>query len=209
MVDLKEKCCIISGSPCADFPENFDFENCFIYCADGGYRYAEKFGIKPDILIGDFDTCPEALESSNEIKRYKPEKDETDTMLAVLDAEKRGFKEINILAALGGRFDHTFANIQTLAYVFSKGMTGYILDKKNIITMQKAGREEYLKKEGYYFSLFAYENVENLTIKGAEYNAENIDLKQNFPLGVSNKITDEKCIIEFKSGILLVIFSKD
>ena len=88
-------------------------------------------------------------------------------------------------------------------------MTGYILDKKNIITMQKAGREEYPKKEGYYFSLFAYENVENLTIKGAEYNAENIDLKQNFPLGVSNKITDEKCIIEFKSGILLVIFSKD
>ena len=32
-------------------------DNDFIICADGGYNHAEKMGIVPDVLIGDFDSA--------------------------------------------------------------------------------------------------------------------------------------------------------
>lgn len=205
-----DKCYIFSGAPDASFPEKTDYSDGFIYCADGGYKYAEKFNIIPDVLIGDFDTCPEALKSDFYAEKYNTKKDETDTMLAVMDAIDKGFEEINIFAALGGRFDHTIANVQTLSYILKSGRKGYIYDKNNIVTMQGKGKTEYFQREGYYFSIFAYsEVVKNLTITGAEYNTEKLDLYQTFPLGVSNRIVDEYCSVEFDDGILLVVFSKD
>lgn len=191
-------------------PEDFSFEDAFIYCADGGINHALRLGIVPDAVVGDFDTYKDKIPFECEIIRCRAEKDETDTYIAAADALKRGFCEIHILAALGARFDHAYANIQTLFYIFSCGAAGFIEDEQNIITMQLPGQRLYPKRSGYYFSLFSYTpEVRDLTIKGTKYEAENITLKSFFPLGVSNEINKDFAAVTSAEGILLVIYSRD
>jgi thiamine pyrophosphokinase len=210
MKESEKECIIISGAPSSTFPKDINFEKSFVYCADYGCRYAEKLGITPDIVIGDFDTYPKGKETGCETLEYSSHKDETDTMLCVMNALGKGFKKIRILSALGGRFDHMFANIQTLDYIFSNGAVGFIEDENNIITMQYKSEEKYIKREKYYFSLFAYnQKVSSVTIEGTEYTADNIELENNFPLGVSNRIVDEYATVKKGDGKLLVVYSKD
>ena len=115
-----KKCVIFAGGDfeIADFAERD--RGLFAICADGGYRHAESVGLKPDVFIGDFDSFDGLLPENIEVHRSVPEKDDTDTMLAVKYAIENNFNYIIIYGGLGGRFDHTFANIQTLIYAFEK-----------------------------------------------------------------------------------------
>ena len=109
-----KKCYIFAGSPEAKC-SGVEFDSSrYVICADGGYILAKKMGIEPDVIIGDFDTYKSRLPENCEIIRHPEEKDDTDTMLAVKLALNRGFKHIVICGAIGGRLDHTMANIQSL-----------------------------------------------------------------------------------------------
>ena len=66
-----------------------------ILAADGGYRHCQAAGLKPDLLLGDFDSL-ETLPPGLETRTFPPEKDDTDTMLAVKTALDRGCEEIYI-----------------------------------------------------------------------------------------------------------------
>lgn len=92
----------------------------YIVCLDGGYDIALAQGIRPDLLLGDFDSVSADLpagEDANgiEIRRYPPEKDYTDLELAfrVLDPGKT--PELLVIGGLGGRLDQTAINLQMLA----------------------------------------------------------------------------------------------
>ena len=202
-------CCIFAGGVI----ENYDFinfpEESFVICADAGYKHALSVGIKPDCLIGDFDTFKGSMPENLEIIKFPPEKDDTDTMLAVKYAIAKGFKDIRIYGALGGRFDHAFANLQTLEYILRNGAEGMLIDEKNTILMQSAGKHRYNRRDGY-FSVFAVsERAEGVSISGCKYCLENGCLERNFPLGVSNVITESYAEISVEKGILLICFSKD
>ena len=75
-------------------------------------------GLNPDVLIGDLDSASESevekvRPAQGQVIQYPVHKDETDLELAVLAAIQRGYREILILGALGGRLDMTLANIST------------------------------------------------------------------------------------------------
>ena len=204
------KCYIFAGSPDAKCSElGFD-SNRYVICADGGYALAKKLGIKPDVLIGDFDTYKKTLPDDCEVIRHPEQKDDTDTMLAVKLALNRGFKHIVICGATGGRMDHTIANIQTLRYILGHGAYGELIDDGNHVTMQGPGIKVYSRMNGYYFSMFAYtEECSGITATGFQYPLKDAVLKSSFPLGVSNKVTGKSGIISLEKGILLIIYSKD
>ena len=112
-------CVILAGGDAGNIKtlavENFR-KNGIIIAADRGYKLAEELGIIPDVFVGDFDSFDGDIPESVEIHRSIPEKDDTDTMLAVKLAIEKGCTNILLLGGMGGRFDHTFANIQTLVY---------------------------------------------------------------------------------------------
>lgn len=202
-------CCIFAGGVI----ENYDFieipKESFVICADAGYRHTINMGITPDCIVGDFDTFKGSLPENCEIFRFPPEKDDTDTMLAVKYAVSNGFKNIRIYGATGGRFDHTFANLQTLEYILENGAEGMIIDEKNIILMQSSGKRFYNRRNGY-FSVFAIsDKAEGVNISGCKYCLENGCLERSFPLGVSNVITESRAEISVEKGILLICFSQD
>ena len=175
-----------------------------IICADGGYAHAKRFGIKPDIIVGDFDSYDYHDLPNVEIITAPTHKDDTDTLMAVKTALEEGADSIILVGALGGRFDHTYANIQTLAYALKKGVHMEISDGKNIIMLLKPGGHK-IKRGGKYFSIFAFtEKLDIKKLSGTAYPLECAVLTNSYPLGVSNEFTEECAEIEISDGIALV-----
>lgn len=184
----------------------------YVISADAGFVYAEKFGYKTDCLLGDFDTLENLSQREKvaEFLKFKCEKDDTDTMLAVKHALKMNFDEIYIFGALGGRFDHTFANIQALDFIASHQKKGVILNKNEYITVLSDGEYKFKKLDDFTFSVFSLSNETNgIYERGFKYTLENATLTRDFPLGVCNEITDDYGKISFKNGRILIVMSRN
>lgn len=182
-------------------------DDAYIIAADSGYNTVKKLGFTPNLTLGDFDSLKEKP-VCGEIMTVAAEKDDTDTMLAVKTALDRGFNDISIVGALGGRLDHTFANIQTLAYILQHGGFGRLIGENDTVELLNTGEYSYERKDGMYLSLFSYGETAVITSRGTKYDLRSHTLDNTFPLGVSNEITDDKCRISVHKGQLLVIFSK-
>lgn len=183
---------------------------------DGGARFFYESGIAPDLLVGDFDSLPLEIlqyyeERGTEILRFCPQKDETDTQLALCMAIDRNCKEIFILGATGTRIDHVIGNIQILAQARKKGANAWLIDACNRIHLVKS-QESIRKNEqfGTYVSFFPWTTtVEGLTLTGFAYPLENAVIDSESSLTVSNEITEETAHISYQKGLLLMIESKD
>ncbi len=181
-------------------------EDALLICADCGYRHAEKLGLHPDVLMGDFDSYTAALPEHCEILRHPAEKDETDTMLAVWYGRDRGCTEFHIYGAFGGaRLDHSIANLQMLHHMAEQGLHGTLYDGGTAVTVQTAGTGCYPRTKGY-LSLFSLtDECTGLTVTGVKYPLEQGRLTNAFPLGVSNEILAENAEITLESGVLLIV----
>lgn len=197
---------IFSGGEVHDY-SFIDTKADLVICADRGIVHAEKLGITPDIITGDFDSYIGEIPPCREVFRCVPEKDDTDTMLAVKLALKRGADNIRLYGATGGRFDHTFANVQTLIYAHENNCKMSVHDENNIIALQGVGTEKYEKYKDWYFSVFSV--TEKLYVKkmtGVKYPVEDYVFTQGFPLGVSNEITGT-AVITIEKGLALIVRS--
>lgn len=196
---LKEPICTITE------PTRFDL----VLCADTAYLAAEAEGITPDIVIGDFDHGKaEALTNVKNTVRVPCEKDDTDTMLCIKYAIEKGADQLTILGGIGGRLDHTFANLQTLAYIEAHGARGRLISEDNEAFLVRSDAT-VTRREGWYLSVFAYDSVcTGVTLKGTKYEVDGVSLTTAFPLGVSNEIMADKALISVQNGTLLVILSK-
>lgn len=203
-----KECWIFGSAEIKDYSKYSVSQDAFVIAADGGYTHLRNMGINPDLILGDFDSIKEELPSDCEIITVPSEKDDTDMMLAVKKAIERGCREITICGALGGRLDHTIANLQTLEYIFDHGGNGRIFSEDNIIFFQGKGKKSYPKMNGFYFSVFAVTENITLTLSGTKYNITEHILERKFPLGVSNEIFEKEAVCDVKSGKLLVIYSK-
>ncbi len=185
----------------------------FVICADAGYKNALKFAIGVDLLVGDFDSLKSGVNKfDGEIMRFEPEKDDTDTLIAVKEALKRGYKTILIFGALGGRFDHSFANISVLSYIANNAAKGWLISSEAAITLIKdCATAISVKNSAKYknLSVFAYGGVaKKVIIEGCKYNVKDIDLTPDFPIGVSNEIMEETAYIGTKKGQLVIMVTK-
>ncbi|MBR7082521.1 MAG: thiamine diphosphokinase [Clostridia bacterium] len=177
-----------------------------VICADASFDTAKHAKLAPDVVIGDFDhgSAPDF----NKIIRVPREKDDTDTMLCIKYAVSHGADEILIAGGVGGRLDHTIANIQSLAYAEKYGVHAVLKDERNAAFFI-IGNARVARESGSYLSLFAYGGDSTVTIKGTKYDAERVTLTVDFPLGVSNEITSSEAEIIVHSGSVLAIVSRE
>ena len=178
-------------------------------CADSGLRLCQRLGLRPDLVLGDFDSLGSVPESLPHMT-VPVEKDDTDTLLAARVALEKGFRDIRIFGAFGGRLDHTLANIQTLEFLLEHGAEGVLVSSDNYAVLQKGGTaRSYPRIGGFSFSVFALsERCSGVTITGTYYPLENGTLTRSFPLGVSNHITADSAAVSVDSGILLIVGSR-
>ncbi len=210
-----KKCTIISGAP----NDNIEFltknvdASSFIICADSGYVRLLKAGIKPNLIIGDFDSSNKPDNIDSDIVILPCEKAYCDTFECVQYAVKEGFKEIELFFALGSRFDHSFANVLSLKYCFDNGVKCSIIDDKNRLTLISGTYSFTSDYEN--FSLFAlFGDCKGVKISGAYYNQsfydlDSMDINVADQFAVSNYIVDDLCTITIDDGILLLVESND
>ncbi len=182
----------------------FPTENDYVIAADGGYKHCVRFGITPDIVIGDFDSTKKPELDNVEV--HPVMKDDTDTMLAIKHGFEKGYKYFYIYGGIGGeRTDHTIANIQSLGYIAEHGGMGFLIgDRENFVVI-KDTHMSFNGKSGDEFSVFAFGGIaEGVCEIGAEYLLENATLSPFYPLGVSNKFVGEEVIVSVKKGCLLI-----
>lgn len=177
----------------------------FIICADGGLKYAEEYNIIPDMVVGDFDSYGYVPRFENIIV-HPVEKNETDTHLALNIGLEKGYKNFVMFAMLGGRLDHTYANLQLLSYLCSKGAKGRLIGKNEEITMIKNSSLTFSKDEKGIISVFSFSpESRNITIKGFKYEVENFTMYSSYPRGVSNEFDGREAVISTDDGELLII----
>ncbi len=178
----------------------------FVIAADGGYLHTVALGIKPDLVLGDFDSLDELPENEN-IQKYKCEKNETDMVLAVSEGLKRGYTVFHICGGTGGRFEHTLANLQTLVCLSRRGDVGYLYDDGRILTAVTDGEIHFDVACSGYVSAFAYGGeAKGVNEKGLKYSLNNATLTDDFPLGVSNEFTGNDAYISVEQGTLIVVY---
>ncbi|MBO5254014.1 MAG: thiamine diphosphokinase, partial [Clostridia bacterium] len=168
-----KKCMIIGAAPVISKKvfEEFDPAAYFVICADAGYDTAVQYGIRPDLIIGDFDSSREKLPRDIRTFKLPVQKDETDTMAAVMVGFKLGYTSFVLVGCLGGtRFDHSIANINVLLYIANKGGSGVICEEDTKIFVLHGGRLVLTELKGATVSVFPFDGTScNLTYDGLEY----------------------------------------
>ena len=211
-------------------------------CCDGGLDRAMELGIKPTILLGDFDsaehftiseysdyTVQGSSDSDNDFDAQTPddvnsntstddeaelvvlpqEKDATDTEAAVDLAYNRGARVITIVGGLGGRLDHTLANLGVLAKYLGQADI-FIIDGDNFVRMLAPGSHMIVSAGYDYLGLMPFGGpVTGLTLRNVKYPLDNCDIDGMSSLTTSNEITEDPARISFESGKLLIIQSND
>lgn len=188
-----------------------------IIAVDNGLKILDEVKIKPNHIVGDFDTVDEKIlnlykeNASIKIHRFNPIKDNTDTDIAIRLAVELKSEHVIILGAIGTRIDHVLGNIQVLKYAMDNEVECKIIDENNEI--QLINKTKILKKKEInkkYISLIPLtEKVEHLNLKGFKYELENGTLTIGSSLGISNEIIEEEAKIQFNDGILIMINSSD
>ena len=181
----------------------------FVIAADAGIRYLEQRGFTADLVIGDFDSLNDIPVHPN-TKELNPEKDDTDMLAAVREGIKSGYSVFHIYCGMGGRIDHTIANIQTLAHLSQNGTQGFLFGKDNVITAITNRKIFFDKVPSGYISVFSYtEKSEGVYLQNLKYELNNATLTNTFPLGVSNEFIGKESSISVNDGTLLIVFPKE
>ncbi|MCQ2507789.1 MAG: thiamine diphosphokinase [Dorea sp.] len=192
--------------------------NEYIIAVDKGINFFYKHQIKPNYIVGDFDSADDSIrtyfrtETNIPIRELNPIKDESDTETAIRMAMTLGANEIIILGGTGGRMDHFWANVQSLKIPLKAGVRACIVDEQNYIYLLAPGKQVIKKADcfGKYISFFPLgEDVYGFTLEGFAYPTYGMHLTSDKSLCVSNEVEDDEASISFRTGTLLVMETRD
>lgn len=182
-----------------------------VIAADGGIYHTKKLGIRPDVILGDFDSS-DIKEHTKDAIVFPAEKDYTDMFLAIEHGYNAGIRTFHIYGALGGkRIDHTIANLQILEHFAKLNCEIFLYGENQIITAisainDKGATVQFDSSLSGYISLFAVgSKVTGLTINGLKYTLYDYTLTTDFPICISNEFCGFESTIKFSSGTLLIV----
>lgn len=205
---------IVSSGCCVD-PDFFSKKvretgRCLTICCDGGARHFRNLKIKPDIIIGDMDSIdPDQLAMYAALKikiiKYSSHKDYTDTEIALDYALGLKPRKIYMWCSLGGRIDHTLANIFLLLKRQKKGIEIFLIDEYcEAYVLNK--EDSFTNEKGKTVSLLSLTpSVTGITLSGFAYPLVRASLKLGETRGISNMIKSSRAKIKIEKGKLLVI----
>ena len=179
----------------------------YIMAADGGLHHTQTLGIRPNGIIGDFDSLG-FVPTGAEV--FPVEKDDTDSMLAIRCGLDRGYREFLIYGGMDGpRLDHTIANFQTLQFLADRGAVGYLAGRDYLVTVVKNGKITFAPGCTGTVSVFCLgPDAEGVSLTGLHYGLDRGRLTAGFPLGVSNHFTGRAAEIAVEKGSLLVLWDR-
>lgn len=207
---------IVSGgeAPSKNLLKSILKDDDYLIGVDKGCNCLFEYNIKPDLILGDFDSANANVITQFKLEgiktlEYNCDKDYTDTDLGYIKAKEAGADEVIFLGVTGTRIDHMLANVGVLIKAFNEGINAEIIDDNNrIFLINKATK--FKGKVGETISFHALsEVVKNVCIKDARYELLNYDMTLLEPRAICNEFIDKDITISFDSGLLMVIYPHD
>ncbi len=185
-----------------------------VVVVDGGSRHIEPLRLKPDVLLGDFDSIPsyDVFVEKNpgmEVLKFPSRKNFTDSELAIEYAIEQKPERVTVVGCFGTRMDHTIATVMLLKRFLDAGVDARMLNEKNEIRLINS--DYAISGEvGEVMSLVPVSGeVNGIYLHGFEYPLVDATLKLGSSTGISNVFASEKARIELREGLLLVFKSRD
>lgn len=198
--------CYIMGAG-EDHGERFSMSaGDLLIAADGGYARLKSAGLQPDLVVGDLDSLLAEPEGAP-LLRLPRVKDVTDTWAAVEEGIRRGYHRFALYGCTGGRFDHTLANLQTLAMLAERGLEGTLNEGRQVITAMTGSRRFGPEYHGFLSVFSLTDRCEGVSLKGLKYELEDATLTNRFPLGVSNEFLGKEAEVTVEKGIALLVYT--
>lgn len=182
-----------------------------LIAADGGYEYLLRCGLKPDYLVGDFDSARKealgGLDGHTQVVRLSEEKNETDSMVAIDIALQDGAFDIVMLGALGKRSDHAQANIMLLKYAFDKGAR-LLLEDEYCEVFLATGQTRLTGRKGQTVSILPFGGEATVSSDDAlHYPMDRLYMAASNPVGVSNVFDQSTAVVDIQ-GFALIFMIK-
>ena len=178
----------------------------YVIAADKGVETLKEKGVRPDLIVGDFDSLGYIPEGEN-TERHPSEKDDTDMLLALRRGIQKGCNTFILYGGMGGRLDHTLANLQTLLFAAKRGKRAYLVGDGIVATAIYNEELVVANEEKNYVSVFSVEgDAEGVCLKDLKYTLAHARLTADFPLGVSNESTGEAFSVSVEKGALCVLW---
>ena len=183
----------------------------YIIGADGGCNHLYKMNIIPNYIIGDLDSINEELISYYKNKnvifeKYTTHKDETDSEICIYLAKKLNATKVDFIGTLGGRIDHTLANIGLMNYVKNMDINPRILTSEEEILIVKNEKITLKGNKGDTVSFISIVgDSKGVTLEDMEYPLNNAKVGYLSSLGISNVMVKDECIVKVEDGCALII----
>lgn len=201
--------CYIVGAGNTDGVRIAPGEGDLVIAADAGWLALREWGILPHLAVGDFDSLGDAP-AGVPVVRHPVRKDETDMALAVEEGLARGYRQFALLGGVGGRTDHTLANLQLLTGLARRGCKALLLGADCAAMAVSAGASWRMRQETGTVSVFCLgREARGVTVTGLSYEAQEITLTDDCPLGVSNAFIGAEAAVQVADGTVLVWWEPD
>lgn len=205
-----DKALIIGGGP--DVPKKCPqiTTSTMVICADAGYNIAECWGLKPHLLIGDFDSlgvekAEQLLLTAIPVLRFPVEKDHTDIELAIRHALGLGIRDITLTGVWGGSVGHSLGNIEVLYALGMIEVDAQILTGNGHVYLVNGNLQLKVAMDSIVSLLPLSDVVIGVNTQGLYYPLTNVDIHKGSTLTISNKVACEDINISHEDGILLVV----
>ncbi len=181
-----------------------------VIAADKGAEYCLAAGIRPGLVVGDMDSVsPEVLQrlidAGTALKRHDPDKDKTDTQLALDEALALGARSIEMLSCIGSRIDHGLANIHLLYAAHCAGAEACILSPEGSVFLVSSSSAISGMRGATVSLLPLTMKVTGISLSGFRWPLEDADMILGDPYGISNVVTEDEARVSVREGILLVM----
>jgi len=206
------RCVIVGGADIGDYERvraGLGRDDFIIFC-DSGLKHMDRLGVRPSLIVGDFDSWQNPMMAVETIV-LPTEKDDTDTFFAVREGLRRGCDSFLLIGVVGARLDHTLGNVSILFYLDSLGVPARITDDYSDmeVVSQKGAA---IGSEYAFFSLLNIGGTaEGVMITDARYPLENAVITCEYPYAISNEVLPGRTagVSVGKGRLLLIKVRKD
>ena len=215
-IQNNRRCVIVAGAGISDYGRirtYFRDDDFYIFC-DSGLRHMEGLGVRPSLVIGDFDSQDDPhLDVETIILPVA--KDDTDSVFAAKEGIRRGFRDFLLVGVMGGRMDHTLVNAYLLFSLDSQGAKTLAVDDYSEIEVISSSVKDGVSIPGRAcvsceFPFFSLVNMtgkaKGVTIINAKFPLEDAEITSEYQYATSNEaLPGMTAEIEITDGRLLLI----
>ena len=202
-----KRCVIVGGADIGNYEyvrSLLSGEDFFVFC-DSGLKHMDRLGVRPSLIVGDFDSHENPHLEAETIVLPR-EKDDTDTVYGVKEALKRGFDTFLLIGVVGGRLDHTLGNVSILLYLDAIGKNGVIVDDYSEMEIVSSSPVSVSDRYAYFSLLNVSGRAKGVTIQNAKYPLDNAEITCEYQYGISNEVLPGRtAIVSVRDGRLLLI----